>query len=199
MRQVSLKCLVIFYAWHDVEFCPLMHIRRNRRIINRPPIIMRINGTITTITSPADALCYLYTINYPLPKKKKKNTDLSFIPNKKRKKRKEFTYQSQVKFLFRHQDQICQWIDIIELNHWKCPAKINVSQKSNQKKIINVAFGATITARNRNQRRQLVAICQQKDQYLLPQNQNGSVILTLEANQKFRNCTEMNAQTFLYQ
>ena len=32
--------------------------------------------------------------------KEKKNTNLSFIPKKNLKKRKKFTYQSQVKFLF---------------------------------------------------------------------------------------------------
>src|SRR5256885_14446861 len=85
--QVSLKCLVIFYAWHDVEFCSLMHIRRNRKIINRLLIIMRTNGTITTINSPADALCYLYTINYPLPKKKKKKYQLIVHPKQEEKEK----------------------------------------------------------------------------------------------------------------
>src|SRR5581483_33216 len=90
-------------------------------------------------------------------------------------------------------------MDIMELNHWRLPATINVSWKSNQEKIINVAFGASITARNKNQRERLVAIRQQNDQYLLPRNQDGSVIPTLVDHWEFGNCADMNAWTFLCQ
>src|SRR2546430_15966136 len=85
--------------------CSLMHIRNNR-ISNNPngpqPMVVKVNGTTITIITPWDALSYLYTINFPLPKKDPKT------------KKMKFTYQSQVKFLFWHLDQICQWITIME-------------------------------------------------------------------------------------
>ncbi|CAB4416909.1 unnamed protein product [Rhizophagus irregularis] len=59
----------------------------------------------------------------------------------------------QVKLLYQHQDQICQWITIIEHNRDSLslvifsnfdrqPTTVNVSWKSNQERIINLAFGA---------------------------------------------------------
>src|ERR1051325_7707714 len=49
-----------------------MHIRNNR-ISNNPngsqPMVVKVNGTTITIITPWDALNYLYTINFPLPKK----------------------------------------------------------------------------------------------------------------------------------
>ncbi|CAB5387634.1 unnamed protein product [Rhizophagus irregularis] len=49
-------------------------------------------------------------------------------------RRGEITYQ--------HQDQICQWITIIEHNRDRQPTTVNVSWKSNQGRIISLAFGA---------------------------------------------------------
>src|SRR5947209_1294627 len=66
-------------------------------------MIMKINGTITTITtitSPADALCYLYTINFPLLKKKKKKipTYRSFQRKISRREKNSHIIVSEVSF-----------------------------------------------------------------------------------------------------
>src|SRR6185312_9132625 len=69
-RQVS--NIWFSLCMHDVNLCPLMHIRRKNNKINRQPMIRKANGTRITIISLWDALCYLYTNNFPLPKKRKK-------------------------------------------------------------------------------------------------------------------------------
>ena len=56
----------------------------------------------------------------------------------------------------------------------------NSNWKPNQEKIIKVVFGASITAYNGNQRSQLIGIRQRYDQYLLPRDQDGNVIPSLE-------------------
>src|SRR5256885_13976062 len=135
-----------------------MHIRNNR-VSNNPngpqPMVVKVNGTTITIITPWDALSYLYTINFPLPKKDPKT------------KKMKFTYLSQVKFLFRHLDQIRQWIIIIGScrSH---PATINVSWKTNQEKIIAVAFSVAISAPTEERKKELASIRRTNDQHLFP-------------------------------
>jgi hypothetical protein len=78
-----------------------MHIRNNNRIFlstNYPqPTIVSVNGVTILIATPEDALCYLYTVNYPLLK------NLYTINHplpKKDPKKKEFTYLRQENFFF---------------------------------------------------------------------------------------------------
>ena len=123
-----------------------MHIRNNNRIFlstNYPqPMIVSVNGVTILIATLEDALCYLYTINYPLLK------NLYMINHplpKKDPKKKEFTYLRQEKFLFRHREQLRQWIIMMQ-SHNRRPIAINASWKVDQEKIIGVAFGASISA-----------------------------------------------------
>src|SRR5205809_8106042 len=121
-----------------------MHIRNNR-VSNSPnpqPMNVKVNGTTIMIITPWDALSYLYTINFPHPKKDPKTKKL------------KFTYLSQVKFLFRHLNQIRQWIIILGSCRSHL-ATINVSWKSNQKKIIAVVFGVAISAPTEERKKEL--------------------------------------------
>ena len=156
--QVSLKGLASFYVWPDVDTCSLMHIRNNR-VFNSPnvlqPMVVKVNGTTIMIITPWDALNYFYTINFPPPKKDPKT------------KKMKFTYLSQVKFLFRYLDQICRWITIIG-NCRSHPTMINVSWKSNQEKIIAIAFGVAILAPTEERKKQLASIWREDDQHLFP-------------------------------
>lgn len=164
-----------------------MHIRRNNRIFNNPngrpdPMILPVNGTAIIIITQWDALCYLYTIN------------LYFQKTKKRKNRKK--YLRQVRSLFRHQDQLCQWITIMENSRRRQPFTVNVSWKSNQQKITNHAFGASITAHDPDDRKELCKYRQNNDQYILPRDLHANVIPKL-TDWEFGNCSEMNAWTYL--
>ena len=125
-----------------------MHIRRNNQIFLSPncpqPMTVSVNGATISITTPEDALCYLYMINYPLLK----NLYMIHRPLPKKdpkRKKKEFTYLRQEKFLFRYLEQLRRWIIMI-VSRNKCPTAINVSWKVDQEKIISVAFGASISA-----------------------------------------------------
>src|SRR5438034_11373090 len=81
------------------------------------PVILRVNGAKIAIITPWDALCYLYTINFP-----------KTIPQKMtRKNRKK--YLRQVKRLFQHQNQICRWITIMEQDRNWQPRTINIFWK----------------------------------------------------------------------
>src|SRR4051812_39618271 len=97
-----------------------MNIRRNNQIFCNTnclqPMIVIVNGAKISIATQEDALCYLYTINHPLKKKDPK------------KKKKEFTYLRQEKFLFWHLEQLRRWI-IIMVSRKKRPSTINASWK----------------------------------------------------------------------
>src|SRR5581483_12527309 len=83
------------------------------------------------------------------------------------KKKMKFTYLSQVKFLFRYLDQICRWITIIG-NCRSHPKMINVFWKSNQEKIIGVAFGVSISAPTKRRKKELASIRIENDKHLFP-------------------------------
>jgi hypothetical protein len=109
-------------------------------------MVVKVNGTTIMIITPWDALSYLYTINFPPPKKDPKT------------KKMKFTYLSQTKFLFRHLEQICQWIITIG-NRKSRPTMVNVSWKeSNQEKIIGVAFGVSVSAPTEIRKKELALI-----------------------------------------
>src|ERR1044072_5939503 len=78
------------------------------------------------------------------------------------------------------------------------PYTVNVFWKADQESIINLAFGASVTALTFNDRRTLCEIRQRNNSYLLPRDQYGNVILKLE-KWEFGNCSEMNAWTYLCQ
>jgi hypothetical protein len=82
----------------------------------------------------------------------------------------------------------------MEHNCNKQPYTVNIFWKANQESIINLAFGALITAHNWNDETTLCRIWQENDRYLLPQDQYGNVILKLED----WNCLKINAWTYLY-
>jgi hypothetical protein len=70
-------------------------------------MIVSVNGATSSIATPEDALCYLYMISYPLLK----NLYMINHPLPKKdpkKKKKEFTYLRQERFLFRHLEQLRQ-------------------------------------------------------------------------------------------
>ena len=104
-------------------------------------MIVKVNGATIVLATLVDALCYLYTINYPLPKKDPK--------------KKEFTYLRQLKFLFRHLEQLRQWKTIVVSSRSSRPTAINASWKSNQEKIISVAFDASISGLKRQREKEL--------------------------------------------
>ena len=56
------------------------------------------------------------------------------------------------KKLFQHQDQLCQWITIIEQVRERRLATVNI-WKTDQERVINIAFGASITAQGSNDRK----------------------------------------------
>ena len=132
-----------------------------------------MNGATIVIITQWNALCYLYTINICFSKKDRKN-------------------------LFQHQNQLCQWITIIERVRKMRPATINVSWKSKRERVINLAFGASITALNWENRKELCKIRQKNDKNLLPRDQHGNVPPKLDV-WPFGNCSEMNAWTYLCQ
>src|SRR4051812_8402266 len=110
-----------------------MHIRNNR-VSNSPNLqlmVVKVNGTTIMIITLWNALSYLYTINFPPPKKDPKT------------KKMKFTYLNQTKFLFWHLKQI-----IITIGNRKSRlTTVNISWKElNQEKIIGVAFGVSVLA-----------------------------------------------------
>ncbi|CAB4406100.1 unnamed protein product [Rhizophagus irregularis] len=109
----------------------------------------------------------------------------------------KFTYLSQTKFLFRHLEQIRQWLIIIGSSR-SHPTTINVSWKSNQEKIIAVAFGVASSAPILERKKELASIRKRNDQHLFPQEQNGDVIQKI-SRWEFGNCAETNAWTSLCQ
>src|SRR4051794_19844522 len=102
------------------------------------------------------------------------------------------------KKIFQHQDQICRWITIMERSCQRQPFTVNVSWKTTRERIINLAFGASITSCSPEDKEQLCALQQRNDHYLLLQDQYGKVIPKLEY-WEFGNCAEMNAWTYLCQ
>src|SRR4051794_9455651 len=95
----------------------LLPYKNNNHIFNDPkkrpkPITLKVNGAKIVIITQWDALCYLYTINICYSKKGRME-------------------------LFQHQNQLCQWITIIEQKRKRRPTTINISWKSKQKRVIN--------------------------------------------------------------
>src|ERR1043166_1374522 len=68
-------------------------------------------------------------------------------------------------------------------------------RKSNQERIINTAFGASITAHNPDYRKQLCALRRENN---FPKDQFGNMIPKL-TYWEFGNCAETNAWIFLCQ
>src|ERR1700743_1846417 len=98
-------------------------------------------------------------------------------------------YVSQRK-IARTRNQLCQWITIIERVRKNRPTTISISWKTNQGRIINLAFGASITALNWDDRKELCLIRQENDEHLLPRDQYRNVDAKLE-DWEFGNCSEM--------
>src|ERR1043165_5298736 len=165
--------------------------------MNRPTnsevMLIVVNGVTITIAGPWDAMCQIYT----MPEKKKK-------PQKRRKRRKsKIRPKKKVKFwhvpfLFQHLEQIAYWITTLELaiRSKRRPTAINVSWKSDRKKI-NAVFGASVAATTPSRRQELVSIRKMNDfYYLFPRNQNAEVVQSRE-NWDFGNCAEVNPWTSL--
>src|SRR3954452_16096052 len=89
--------------------------KKNNCIFNDPkkrpkPITLRMNGATIVIITQWDALCYLYTINICFSKEDRKK-------------------------LFQHQDQLCQWITIMEQARDRQPRTSTSPGKRNTKEL----------------------------------------------------------------
>src|SRR3954447_9179482 len=85
---------------------------------------------------------------------------------------------------------------MIEQARNRQPRTVNVSWKTKHGRVINLAFGASITALNWDDRKKLCEIRQKNDRYLFPRDLHGNVIPKIKV-WEFGNCSETNAWTYL--